>query len=443
MQDICDEPSLGTAGNDHYEAIILGAGITGLVSAAVLSEQGHKRILVVDQYYHVGGNHIDRSIGDYTFDVGSFIFQDDSPLLRHFPGLLEFYVPITPSWARLNPQGEVTKYPISIKDDILRAGVGGVTRILSSAIYARLFRHRMSNAKEFAQYWIGDYLLRRSGLESYMQRFYGCLPQDIDIELAKKRMLWISEHASAKNLIGRLFKRNAQCPINSQLARPQQGFQYLYQSVVEQLKGHDVTFRLGAPLTSLRKTGNTFELVTGAGTFTSERLISTVPIDIVLKLCAFPVTNNLETISLQSLFYSFAGKRGFDQSILYNFSHDGAWKRITVYSDFYGRVDGREYFTAEVIADDANLDVDHADKSFRRHVSANGLFEGDLKLEGNFILENAYPIYAKGSSRRAETAIKALRALGIESFGRQGGFNYQPTARVSTIEAEMALSPVH
>ena len=32
-----------------------------------------------------------------------------------------------------------------------------------------------------------------------------------------------------------------------------------------------------------------------------------------------------------------------------------------------------------------------------------------------------------------------LREWGVESFGRQGGFQYQPTARVSTKEAEVAL----
>src|ERR1700682_4075212 len=52
-----------------------------------------------------------------------------------------------------------------------------------------------------------------------------------------------------------------------------------------------------------------------------------------------------------SLFYSFSGERGFKESVLYNVSHAGAWKRLTVYSDFYGRVGGREFFAVEVNAD--------------------------------------------------------------------------------------------
>jgi hypothetical protein len=55
------------------------------------------------------------------------------------------------------------------------------------------------------------------------------------------------------------------------------------------------------------------------------------------------------------------------------------------------------------------------------------------------VLSQAYPVYSGGSGERARRAIAALRGFGIESFGRQGGFQYQPTARVSTLEAEAAL----
>ena len=98
---------------EAFDVIVLGAGISGLVSASVLQKQGYRRIVVVDEYAHIGGNHIDCRIGDYTFDIGSLIFQNDSPLLAHLPELLPLYIEINPSWGRLNPQGVVTDYPIS------------------------------------------------------------------------------------------------------------------------------------------------------------------------------------------------------------------------------------------------------------------------------------------------------------------------------------------
>ncbi len=424
---------------ERFDAVVLGAGISGLVSASVLQKQGYQRVLIVDTYGHVGGNHIDWSHAGYTFDIGSLIFQDDSPLLAHFPELLPLYVPIEPTWARLNPQGMITAYPISVRDDIFSAGFAEVIRIFSSVILARLFQRKMRNAKEFARYWIGGHLLHRSGLESYMKRFYGTAIEGIDIDLARKRMLWISEHASLKNQIARAFRRSHIGPKNRQMARPREGFQFLYRAAVERLEGRGAEFQLAADMQAIRKVHGQLHLQLRDRVVASHRVISTIPIHMAEKLCGLDSGRKLETITLISLYFSFSGNRGFSQSIIYNFSHQGAWKRLTMYSDFYGKVDGREYFTVEVIGNQIDCSVERAEDDFRDHVRSNGLFEGDLKLEGNDMLGEAYPIYSKGAARHAAEATQQLLAFGLESLGRQGGFNYQPTARASTVEAEAAL----
>ncbi len=423
----------------HFDAIVLGAGISGLVAASVLSEKG-ERTLVIDDYAHVGGNHMDwTSAEGYTFDVGSLIFQDDSPLLRHFPELLSHYVPIAPTWGRLNPQGKITIYPISVRDDILAAGPIGLSRIAFSVLYARLFRRNMANARDFARYWIGAYLLHRSGLETYMKRFYGIAPEKIDLDLARKRMGWISEHASIGNVLRKVMRsKAAAAPTNRQMARPKEGFASLYDTAVHRLKSVGVSFLLSADIRKIIKTDDGFEVALASGAVFTKRIVSTVPIPAAQRLCGLTSQSPLNTITLITLYFSFAGQRGFPQSIIYNFSHHGAWKRLTVYSDFYGRVKDREYFAVEVIAGQVST-VDEAESDFRRHTRSNGLFAGELTLEGSQILESAYPIYSMGAAQHAAQAIEGLKAFGIESIGRQGGFNYQPTARVSTIEVEAAL----
>lgn len=424
---------------EHCDAIVLGAGVSGLVSASVLSRQGCKRVVIIDEYAHVGGNHIDWSCGGYTFDIGSLIFQDDSPLLEHFPELLPLYVPIQPRWARLNPQGVITSYPISVKDDILRAGPVEVVRILGSAVHARLFKRRMRNAREFARHWIGARLLHRSGLDAYMTRFYGIASDRIGIELARKRMQWISEHASLRAMLGRLRRTKPPAPTNRQLARPREGFATLYAAAAASLSTRGVSFRLGTTIDRIEKRGDRFVLSQGGRELVADRIVSTIPIPRLQAICSLPVSQKLETITLLALYFSFDGARGFDEEIIYNFSYDGAWKRLTMYSDFYGRAEGREYFGVEVIANHIGKSIARAEADFRAHVTTNGLFRGDLRLEGSQSLDNAYPIYSNGADESAAEAVQALRRFGIESFGRQGGFNYQPTARVSTIEAEAAL----
>ena len=424
---------------DSYDVIVLGAGISGLVSTSIVLKQGCRKVLVVDEYGHVGGNHIDCTIGEYTFDIGSFIFQDDSPLLVHLPEILPLYIPIDPSWGRLNPQGIVTNYPISFKDDLIHAGPVEWVRIISSVLFARMFRRRLRNARDFVEYWIGSRLMHRSGLGNYMERFYGVPPEKIDIKFAEDRMLWIKHHAMIRTLFRRWLEPLSKSRGNTQLARPREGFARLYQVAVRRFEESGVTFKLGEKLLSLKKDGNEFLLHTESRCVAARRVVSTIPLDRIQPLCGITPDDRLKTVTLISLFFSFSGNRGFKQPILYNFSDDGAWKRLTVYSDFYGKSRGREYFAVEVNADHISGSVELAEQDFRQHVSENGLFLGELKLEGSHIVSNAYPVYTDKADERAAGVIAALRKLGIESIGRQGGFDYQPTARVTTLQAEAAL----
>jgi hypothetical protein len=423
----------------QFNAIVFGAGISGLVATSILQKEGCQKILVIDEYDHVGGNHIDVRIGDYTFDVGSFIFQDDSPLLIHLPELLRHYVEIRPSWGRLNPQGVVTKYPISIWDDIIVAGPVEWIRILSSVAFARLFRRKLRNARDFAQYWIGARLLHRSGLGQYMERFYGLPADKIDIKFAEKRMQWIKEHASFRNPFRRWTAPEPNWIPNKQLARPRNGFTELYKDAIERLTTNGATFLLGTKVANVEKKNGCFVLYTSKKIAITSRVISTIPLYQAEMICGIKPVMPLNSVTLISLFFSFSGDRGFEQAILYNFSLEGAWKRLTVYSDFYGLVAGREYFTVEVNADHIHGSAQQAAVDFRRHTADNGLFAGDLRLEGSHTLSSAYPIYTDNASEKAENAIARLRVLGVESIGRQGAFDYQPTARDTTLKAEAAL----
>jgi protoporphyrinogen oxidase len=425
---------------DSYDAVVLGAGISGLVATSILIKEGCRKLLVVDEYERVGGNHIDCSVGEYTFDIGSFIFQDDSPLLVHLPEILPFYVPIEPSWGRLNPQGVVTRYPISIKDDLIAAGPVEWLRIASSVAFARLFRRKLNNAKDFAQYWIGARLVYRSGLGNYMKRFYGVPAEKIDIKFAERRMYWIRERASLGSTLRRLMTPASKSPPNQQLARPREGFSHLYRVAVERMERAGVTFMLGAKLIDLKKQDGRFVLDAANRRISAGRVVSTIPLERIQALCGMPPEERLMSVTLISLFFSFSGDRGFKDCVLYNFSHTGSWKRLTVYSDFYGKSGEREFFTVEVNADHVGGSIETAEQEFKRHVAENGLFSGDLRLEGSHIVSNAYPVYTDKADEQAANVIAELRMLGIESIGRQGGFDYQPTARDTTLKAEAALS---
>jgi all-trans-retinol 13,14-reductase len=61
---------------DDYDVMVVGSGIGGLTTAALLAKHGGKRVLVLERHYTAGGyTHVFRH-GDYEWDVGVHYIGD-------------------------------------------------------------------------------------------------------------------------------------------------------------------------------------------------------------------------------------------------------------------------------------------------------------------------------------------------------------------------------
>lgn len=421
-----------------YDTVVLGAGASGMISASILLNQGTDKLLLLDEYGELGGNHISRNIGDYSFDIGSFFFQADSPLAMHFPEIMRYYIPAPYTIGRITPRGAVAPYPFSLKQDVLAAGPLEWVRIGLSLLRARIFENADANALAFTHYWLGRRFTERSGLANYMRRFFGVSPSAIEATFAQKRMRWIKDNASLRKLHALVSRKKPRPPM--QYVRPREGFPHLYGAVGRSIRERGGDIRLGERINAIAREDQGFRIETAGGAIRTKNLISTMPIEMVTALCGMEPERGLTTVALISLFYSFAGERGFRKNVLYNFTSDADWKRLTMHSDFYGLANDRSYFSVEVVTRTAEPDFAAADRNFREHIQKCGLFRGDLRLEGSTLTRNLYPVYTTGSGEAANRAIAKLKDFGIRSFGKQGGFDYQPTAWVSGLVAEKELS---
>ena len=424
----------------RWDAIILGAGISGLVATKLLQRQGLTKIAIVEQYRHVGGNHIDRHIGPFTFDIGTLIFWENSPFFNHFPELLPLYQPIEAAFGRIIPSGEVSAYPVAISAEVLAKSFPEIFRLISSLVISRLFRRKPANAAEFARYWIGARLFEKSGLGSYMERFYGVKADEIELDFAKKRMGWISDAASLRNRFQRMLKRKSGRQKVQQFVRPRAGFATLYDLARRSLEEQGAVFFLGESVVGIEKVGRAFCVRSERDTWEGNRLVSTIPLQQLPSLCGMDDSPKLSSVELASLFFSFEGKRGFKYSVLHNFSSAGRWKRLTMFSDFYGTVENREYFGVEVNLPKSDSGIDQLAQDFITNVRDRGLFDGDCRLEGFMTTANAYPVYTGGATEEARRILQKIHGYGIESVGRQGGFDYLPSAANTTAVVEAALA---
>lgn len=417
---------------DHNEVIILGAGISGLTAAYLLNRQG-KDVHVIDHYEHCGGNHLSKQIDGYTFDIGAIFFWSDNPQFEMFGGLRQTCVPIDFSARKLAPSGKIVSYPYDVSEELWTQNLRRMTVTIGSLLRARLSRGPVTSAADFAIRRIGKRLYADSGLQMYLDRFYGIPGHEVSATFARRRMMWIRDRSSVRKAItrnvSRVYRpiRREHHPPLQAYARPFEGFGRYYGTIEAYLREKGVRFTLDTSIDRLTRRSAQHIVSTSSGPFEADRLISSLPTTMTASLCGMK-EERLKALALTTLFCVCDGRPAFDSTILYNFHKAGLWKRLTVHSSYYGKVEGRHYFSVECTQLDPQLSAASLFESFDSHARANNLFTGRLRLVGFSALNNAYPVYKHGFEAILSGTIDFLRTRGVETIGRQGNFDYIPSS---------------
>lgn len=413
-----------------YDALVLGAGVSGLTATAALVARG-LRVCLIDDYPEPGGNHLSWTNAHGTFDVGAILFWSDNPLFEVFPGMREACVPVTYGVEKVTPDGRIVPYPFDVRAELLRKGPRYAAKIFCQIAGRRLtLRDRRSSTRDFLDYYMGPDLLRDTGLGHYFARFYGLPPEEVDYEFALARLRWLEEQASLRRKLRRLLRRSAPArPEVVVLARPPEGFRAMYARATAQLAAAGAEIVLGAGIVRASASAGLFEVATRDGVLRGRRLINTMPLGKVMPLFGLGADTVPASSTLTTLFCRFRGPRGFRAPILYNFHADGLWKRLTVHSDYYGPQGGWSYLGVEVTETRPRHGPEAMFDDFRRTSGAFRLFEGEPELVDAVRTEFAYPVYDMGAVAARDASKGLLAQLGVESIGRQGAFSYLASSR--------------
>ncbi len=410
--------------------VVLGGGVSGLVAADMLADAG-ERVILLEPYDRLGGNQHSTNIGPYTFDIGSFIFFSGSPFFRRFPGAEAVCQPAQIVADRITPQGRISRYPFSVADDLIWRGPIEVALTGLSLIWGRIASRAPRSAGSFARYYLGRRLFVQSGLEAYITRLCGIPADEVEHQFAEKRMNWIARALSFGTMAG-IFRPKAPGSGPTVLARPRAGFEVLFAEAAAQLEAKGVEIRLNSSLDKIERTADGFEVTTTNRGVKAARVISSLPLVVTAQACGLPAPEIIQSLPLLSLYIAFDGDLGFPSQVLYNFTPTGSWKRLTVHSKVYGKVEGREFLSVEVPLARGLRDADQEFEAFLAFMRDHGLMAGHAMLIGHERTDFAYPTYAHGSMAASEALIDEIEATGVEMLGRQGRFDYIPTASRAT-----------
>jgi protoporphyrinogen oxidase len=429
------------AGIAIYDYVILGCGVSALTAARRLCEQG-RTVLIIEHYEAPGGNHQSHIIDGLEFDIGSIYFNSSDEQFRYFPELLQECRATTVLVKKISTTGAVGNYPFDWQID----GVGNARELVSavfSLLIARLRFGRYEDADHYARSRIGDVLYRRVGLDLYIKRLFGAGATQIDVDFALKRMQWLARETSLRYRLRRLFgrARAKKRPVARTMVRQPGGFARYYACAVRALEERGVTFRFEDTILALETGGAVCRLQTTSGSYIGTKLISTIPLSEMSRLCHLP-DPDLPAVTLLSLFVTLRGTWRPACSVLYNFHTQGNWKRITLHSDFYQAPrQGSCHFTVEVTVPPGAIapTAEEAFAGVQAHLLALKIVDGELALIGSTQLANAYPVPEKGFKARRDAVVRSFAEKGILCIGRQGKFEYIPHSNIAAKEAVAIL----
>lgn len=426
-----------------FDIAILGAGPSGLSAARYLCSHTDVRIDIFEKEKHVGGLQRSFEFDGDQYDVGTILFSEHHGLLDAFPFLTNVMVDIAYKPVSINPAGSFDRYPFTVNRYLKDNGVSVTAMSIADLLVCKLTCARKSSVANYAKYYMGGMIYKRSGLQRYIHRLHDLADEELDVEFARKRLKLIQRQSFRRMFLAALpFTETKKKTITGgRLVRPEKGFDFMYGLIRRDVENRGAKIHLGKDVAKIRKrTDEKFELEIEGKVRTYNRVISTIPIPDMLRLVGKEPKAQVQTRNLISLFYSGSFER--PGNTFFNFSNEALWKRITVFSRFYKPTRrGADYFTVEITSNDVSQNrIEAVAKEFERHAMKVGLLTKNPTFQGAHVSYNAYPVYRYGQFQDVESEKDRLRSYGIDLLGRQGNFEYVIASIVAKRASELSVT---
>ncbi len=417
-----------------FKVAILGGGVAGITAAKALASQKGMEVTIIEKAPKLGGLSKGTEFDGLKYDIGAFLYSDIHWFFRIFPFLKDVFVEVRHVPTSIYGKGRYGQYPFHPKT--YRKEHGNLNFALSSLslLFGKLRYRNIETLTDYCQYYLGERVYKKSGLQRYVKRLYKRDDHEVDVKLGYSRMKTIGRFGLRKIIKKALSGQavfNFRRP-NSQIhVRPENGFGEVFRLLENHLLELGVIVSKNKAITGIRKIDGRYEISSGEGSDMYDGVISSIPFTVTQKLIGKTPDYLPSYMSLLTLFYK--GEILVDKNVFYNFTQQGEWKRITVFSKYYGRVDNQDYFCTEITIDPKQEnDVDQLREEFETHIRELGIADR-LDLRGYKIIPFAYPFFGQGEMEKATHELDVIRNYGIGLIGRQGSFDYMTSSE--TVEA--------
>lgn len=441
---------------DTDQAVVLGGGLAGLVTARELLRRGWS-VTVIEKEEQVGG--LARTVirGSFRFDIGGHRFHSHSPMLvqwlRELLGDELLYIPRR---SRIWLGDRFVDYPLQFPGALKAFSPGQLFWILASYVLAVWQRHSSIQDISFE-----DWVVRRFGralyeiyFRPYTEKVWGISCQELSADWAAQRISLPNLSETVKRAI--YPGRSPPATIVSRFWYPRHGFGTIPDRLAEEIKHLDGRIITDAVVSYLRPETNGFQVgYQKDGQLVSHQaphVVSSIPLTDLLQvippelgsrevfetcplryrdlICVF-LTVNQPQVSRDSWTY-FPQKE-----LLFGRTHEPRnWSEEMA-------PHGQTSLVAEIFTGRDEPTWDQADDALLdrtvRELESVGFLPRD-RVANAWVLrvENAYPLYQLDYAEKLQRVRQFLaRWPGLHLVGRTGSFRYLNSDGV--IEDALAL----
>jgi hypothetical protein len=342
-----------------------------------------------------------------------------------FPDLNKYFIQTEYKPVSVTAIDRSSRYPFSLRNYYTSVKIRGIINSAGSCMISRLRKPSFDNLGAYCRFILGDYFFKTSGLKNYIERLTGMPVEQIDPIFMQFRMGFLKNLSLKKIARELLFKRvniNSYLNYGDLYIRKNISYSEIFKSILNDLKSKQVSVSLGTTVKSIKKNYQRFIVRTNDFEKIYDEVFVSTSIDQTSAMLSLPLENIIPFRSMLSLF--FIGEMRVNSGIIYNFSNKGDWKRITVFSHYYGKSRGSDYFTVEVTVDFSKEEVsDNVIKNVIDDILEKNIVS-NIKLVGKELIPYAYPVYDITDYSYLCKQIEIIRETGVRLIGRQGNHQY-------------------
>jgi len=406
--------------------VIIGAGITGLVTAYYFSQDKNFEVILIEKEKYIGGT-------AFSFEHNGFIL-DYGPhkIYTELSGIIEEISKITPLLKikkknSIYLKNNLFDFPLKISQIATKMPFTAINS--GSDIFTKSFTSLPDNSYE-------NYLINRFGktlyklsFKDYAQKVWGSNPRELDKELAIKRVAISNIFELIKGILFKDIKK-----ISAEyFYYPPKGIKQLLDNLVIKIKKNNGQILIGEKISEIKVNNHKIEFIKLRNKkLKPNYIVSTIYLDLLL--------NKINDVGKTKDLINFANQLVYQTvSVIYLILNKkramrNCWIFFPEKRFFFHRISEQKAFSEHTSPEDKTClmvettkeTTDENIKKIIKQLESINLVKQD-EITESFIKtkDNVYPIYKKGFLQNLQPIVEYLE--NIENFytiGRPGLFNY-------------------